>query len=416
MSRSFLPKLTAMVVFCLMAFDTSAAPDNKEILEKGINAYLNYDFDKAEEYFSELRKPKKKLTEEERLELEEAESKLEIAQNALDRVEKILIIDSLSYPKDSFFNNYRLNTAAGKIGKASDFAFLKTRKRAHMAFSNENEDYLIWSEPDSDGNMVLMESRKLFDDTWDEPVNISELIDFEGEMDYPYLSEDGTMLYFSSVNEETIGGMDIFKAQRDALTGDFLQPLNLGMPYNSPYDDYLMVIDEQTGTGWWATERNSDEGKVTVYVYLLNEMRKNYDPDDENILAYASLENINLNLDEEDIKLKKEKASEIRSISTNRKESPQGIIWNMPDGKTYTSYSDFKNKEAAQAMKNYEALKNQLDNDLEKLENLRKSFNAGYKSAQNVKAIQELETSVEKTRKELKVLRNEIYKKEAGSK
>ena len=64
------------------------------------------------------------------------------------------------------------------------------------------------------------------------------------------------------------------------------------MPYNSPYDDYLLAIDELTGVGWWATDRNRIPGKVTIYVFVPQELRRNVDPDNPDLISRARLTSI----------------------------------------------------------------------------------------------------------------------------
>ena len=86
-----------------------------------------------------------------------------------------------------------------------------------------------------------------------------------------------------------MGGYDIFETVRDAATGEYMPPSNVGMPFNSPYDDFLLVTDEQNGVGWWATDRNSLEDMVTLYVYMLPEMRRNVDPESDDLMSLARL-------------------------------------------------------------------------------------------------------------------------------
>ena len=79
---------------------------------------------------------------------------------------------------------------------------------------------------------------------------------------------DGSTLYFAAEGdiENALGGLDIYMTRRDE-TGAFFSPTNVGMPYNSPYNDYMMAIDDAAGLGWWATDRNAPDGMVTVYIF-----------------------------------------------------------------------------------------------------------------------------------------------------
>ena len=54
-------------------------------------------------------------------------------------------------------------------------------------------------------------------------------------------------------------------------------PENVGMPFNSPYNDYMYVIDEFNDLGWFASDRYQPEDKVCVYVFVPNESKQVYD-------------------------------------------------------------------------------------------------------------------------------------------
>jgi len=34
-----------------------------------------------------------------------------------------------------------------------------------------------------------------------------------------------------------------------------------------PYDDYMLVLDEENGIGWWSTMRNDLPDMTTIYVF-----------------------------------------------------------------------------------------------------------------------------------------------------
>ena len=46
------------------------------------------------------------------------------------------------------------------------------------------------------------------------------------------------------------------------------------MPFNSPANDYMMVVDEAKGLGWFASDRNQPEGKVCLYLFIPDPARK----------------------------------------------------------------------------------------------------------------------------------------------
>ena len=50
-------------------------------------------------------------------------------------------------------------------------------------------------------------------------------------------------------------------------------PENIGMPFNSLANDYMMVIDELQKTGWFATDRNQPADKVMIYKFVPNDVK-----------------------------------------------------------------------------------------------------------------------------------------------
>ncbi|MCH5230938.1 MAG: hypothetical protein J1F43_04000 [Muribaculaceae bacterium] len=273
--------------------------DSAEILKNGREAFLDYDFDEAEDFFEEYENMQSKSKKPVSVEFEEWKKQLNIATNAFGRVQQIVVIDSISMPRASFYKAFNLSTSAGKAGLPKDFKLENIFNSNEVSFLSEEGDYFITTQPNEEGDLMLTGNRKLLDNTW-EPVDILEG-DFEKDGDYafPFLSGDGQTLYFANNGKESMGGFDLFVAQKEPITGESLQPLNLGMPFNSPYDDLMMVVDDERGIGWWATDRNSPGGDITVYVYLLEEIRKNYPSDTENLIDFAKISNYKATWDPE---------------------------------------------------------------------------------------------------------------------
>ena len=63
------------------------------------------------------------------------------------------------------------------------------------------------------------------------------------------MAADGITIYFGSEGHEGLGGYDIFTSRFNSETADYLPPQNVGMPFNSPYNDYMMAFDELAGVG-----------------------------------------------------------------------------------------------------------------------------------------------------------------------
>lgn len=405
------------IIFLPLFFGTlmplSAAPkktsaqtqDPQSVLEKGKEAFLNYDFDEATELFSQYRQlmEKKKKTVEK--DFETLEKQLSIASNAFERVEQIVILDSISVPLEDFYKNYRLSKSSGQLMKSFNPEGKLKIPDGNYIFVNEAGDFVLWNEPDNDGFERIKEGIRLIDGEWQiNDIEISEDMDFI----YPYMSSDGQTIYFSAAGPDSMGGYDLFVAQRDPLTGEFRQPLNMGMPFNSPYDDLLMAIDEESGIGWWATNRHSEEGYVDIYIYIINEVRKNYPANSDNLVSFARLDNYKLTQDilGEEVELKLPEISKDINVAENARFKIR--IGN----KEYHNPKEFKNRRTADQVSLYFKKKDQLEQEEKTLENLRKQYHSGKKDLGN--EIMELEKKIEKLRKEIKNNRNEIYRLETS--
>lgn len=100
---------------------------------------------------------------------------------------------------------------------------------------------------------------------WSDPEPLNTLNE-QGNVNYPYLMADGVTLYYASDGEGSLGGYDIFVTRYDSESSSYLRPDNIGMPFNSPANDYMYVIDELNNLGWFASDRYQPEDKVCIYV------------------------------------------------------------------------------------------------------------------------------------------------------
>lgn len=374
-------------------------------------AFLDFDFDRAAELYGEYGKYSEKNGGVGAEALEESERQLEVGRNALSRVEKVVVIDSIALPADDFFKSYKLPASSGRLLLPMEIPLEDHQPGAVMAFMNEGEDYLIWGEADSVGNVHLVESLRLLDGSWQQPSPASPILNRGGYSDYPFMMADGVTLYYASSGRESIGGYDIFVATRDPSTGEFLQPQNIGMPFNSPYDDFMLAIDEENGVGWWATDRNLLGDRVTVYVYLLNDLRRNYDPDDERLIEMARLSDFHATQNPDDREKYEEILSLIEGIDPDHVETAPEFRLPIGDGKYYTHYSDFNNSGARDTMRKYVAARKKFDSTESYLQKLYRRYSANH--ADNVRQdILNLESELENQRKILNSIRSDIYRLE----
>lgn len=292
LSKSFAWWIFVLMAVCFAPMNLSGATkktDNKDLYTKAQEAFFNYDFEEAtslfEQYKNKQTKAKKPIEED----FEIWQSRNNIAANAFNRVQKIVVIDSIAVPRASFFKAMKLAKSAGTIGLGNDFNLKNLDTGNELSYLSEDGVYFITPMLNSEDNLELIESLRLLDGTWESQKALQGNFHQSGDYAFPFLGGDGQTLYFANNGDDSMGGYDLFVAQKEPITGEALQPLNLGMPFNSPYDDLMIAIDEETGIGWWATDRNDPGGDITIYVYILDEARQNYPSDTENLAELAKL-------------------------------------------------------------------------------------------------------------------------------
>ena len=344
-------------------------------MREGREAFMNYDFELATEKYEKYAKTMRKgqNAPDEEL-LETYMRQLEIAENSLDNVQKIEIIDRIDVPVSDFVKHIKLPISGGKVLDPDVSILRKRHNQSDFAYSSESGDVMMWSENNEDHNEVIMQSEQLMDGSWELPVSVGTILNEGGNARNPFLLSDGVTLYFSGDGEGSMGGYDLFVATKDPATGEFRQPIGLGYPFNSPYNEYMIAIDEENGIGWWVTDRNQLEDQVTIYVFKTNEVRKNYNPDEEDdIISLARIDDISSTQNPET-----DYSAIIKEINKRghqeKKESDTSFIFPMQGGKVMRKISDFKSNSARLNMQQYlQALEEHkaLDN---KLSDLRKRY------------------------------------------
>ena len=194
--------------------------------------------------------------------------------NMREMTQQIVIIDSVVTDKEHFLAQYRLSSETGTLTSTSEF-FRKSQ--SGFAFLNEMGNKVYFSRPDANGQHRLYTSDKL-GDAWGEATPLRGLSDGFSDTDYPFMMNDGITFYFAAKGDESIGGYDIFFTRYDSRNGQFLKPENIGMPFNSEANDYMYAADEESGIGYFVSDRRQPDGKVCVYIFILPETRRSYDP------------------------------------------------------------------------------------------------------------------------------------------
>lgn len=138
-------------------------------------------------------------------------------------------------------------------------------------FANDDARKIYFSSEDEDGirNIYVTEYQ---DTIWTCPALLNEHLISPAEEIYPMVSSDGRTLYFASSGLYGVGGFDIYMSEWSDEDNDWSVPVNMGFPYSSPADDFLLVNTDDNRYTIFASNRECSADSVWVYVLEFDNM------------------------------------------------------------------------------------------------------------------------------------------------
>jgi len=107
---------------------------------------------------------------------------------------------------------------------------------------------------------------------WTEPSNLGKNINSPYDEISPYLSNDGRKLFFSSNNDKSIGGFDVFQSVFLPEQFDWSPAENIGMPVNSGNDDTDYMVAQGGKTALFTSDRKEGYGGKDIYIAYLKDI------------------------------------------------------------------------------------------------------------------------------------------------
>lgn len=347
-----------------------------------------------------------------------------IAEQREKRIEEMLpgtrlvtFIDSAVVDKDDFLSHLNITPDAGRF---TDPQTLFSDREAEYvtgrgAFVNSLSSAVYFSAADSLGDVRLHAAFRN-GGRWSVPQKLEGLDDFSYQ-DYPFLLTDGVTLYFSAASDDGIGGLDLYATRYNSSSRQFVRPENLGFPFNSTANDYLLAIDETAGIGVLVSDRRQPDDKVCIYWFIPEENYAlyEYDEDDEesvaearNIAEIISIGQTQINKSVVDAARRRWKAS-FADSSQNVEKLYRFII---NDDLVLSTLDEFKATEARNTAERWLTMCEQLEELSSQLEILRCDYSQTHsqKAAQQILnlevQVQQLRVEVPKLAKSYRQLEN----------
>lgn len=337
------------------------------------------DFEKADARLKkniETAKRKRQNTDE----LEHRKEQCKSGLRYLKGTDRVLIVDSMVVSKERFLSAYRFSPELGKIKRSADGeTTIYETERGNMKYG------AVRMADDTVRHLQLV-SYVREDEGFSEPHKMVG-IDFDCDVNYPFMTTDGVTLYFAARAEGGLGNYDLYVTRYDAEGNKFYRPENMGFPYNSYANDYMMVVDESNGIGWFASDRYQPDGKVCIYTFVPNDSRCAYDyenDDRQEIVKAASLYSVKSmwsDANRQERIAVKQKIS--LSMTTNASVAVHDFDFVINDIHTYTTLDDFRSETARKECEAWMNYRKELEEKRAKLDDMRVVYAAANKQKRN---------------------------------
>ncbi len=144
-------------------------------------------------------------------------------------------------------------------------------KYSKAIYAPAEDKVIYYSAADQDGIRNIY--RTSFADTlWTLPTLLNEQMMSASNEIYPIVSEDGKYMYFASEGLYGVGGYDLYVSEWDEDANDWSVPKNMGFPYSSPANDFLLVNSPDGKYTLFASDRECSGDSVWVYVLEYDNM------------------------------------------------------------------------------------------------------------------------------------------------
>lgn len=304
----------------------------------------------------------------------------------LKHVSRIEVVSIRQVPKADILSSYALSEDNGILqldSLGSTFITQRGDRRYYSVRSTEAHDSA--SSP-----RILLVSRQRLLQQWEDPDTLGVAINSGQTNCYPFVLTDGATLYFASDREGGLGGLDIYMTRYNAALGQWLPAENIGMPYNSPADDYLYAADEPNGYAYFATDRHcAGTDSVEVYQIAMSERTFLRGLPDNELVALARLDSVVplLSASSQSFADPTEPATGANranpghqfpqvqtALATDSHASEDSIFFVLNDEETYTRLSEFRSDSARTLYMQYLKMEKIQSQAVEMLDSLRLQY------------------------------------------
>lgn len=169
------------------------------------------------------------------------------------------------------FTAQKKGNTYGKKKLIEDGVNSKEMETSASISSDENTLFFASNRNDGKGGLDIYMTRKLPNGKWAQSQNL-EVLNTTGNEDYPVLSQDGQTLYFCSNGIPGMGGYDLFKSTWNPDDNTWSEPINLGFPLNTSYDEKVISFADDEKHAYISAVRPEGFGDFDIYRVTFNEV------------------------------------------------------------------------------------------------------------------------------------------------
>ncbi len=156
------------------------------------------------------------------------------------------------------FYSTRTDSSKWEIPISFDSPINSNYAESSITFSNSNKTVFFISDRENSDKDIFVATKN--GENWNNAKNLGKTVNSIHEEESVFIFND--TLFFASKGHNSIGGFDIFKTYKK--NNKWVEPINLGVPINSPYDDFGYV---QTDSNlYFISNRNGGFGEADIYI------------------------------------------------------------------------------------------------------------------------------------------------------
>lgn len=164
---------------------------------------------------------------------------------------KALIVEGVSGSQDVVVNS------RGKTRR------VPTNDRQPFITRDGRTLFFASSRGGGEGGYDIWFSRKV-GSGWSEPQNLGPTINTPFNESSPFINDANTKMYFASDGLAGFGGLDLYYSE--GSIGTFSEPVNLGAPVNSSYNDFGSLWMDDDSLVYFTSDRPGGAGRDDIYI------------------------------------------------------------------------------------------------------------------------------------------------------